>query len=65
MKDLLLRARVVVRTSKMKISRRHLADYVKNRTKKRAAPAARLFFLIPAIKSFICGGVVAVAVVIS
>ena len=29
MKGLLLRARAVVRTSKMKISRRHLADYVK------------------------------------
>ena len=29
MKDLPLRARVVVRTSNMKISRRHLADYVK------------------------------------
>ena len=27
MKDLKLRARVVVRTSNMKISRRHLADY--------------------------------------
>ena len=30
MKDLLSRARVVVRTSNMKISRRRLADYVKN-----------------------------------
>ena len=29
MKDLLLRARVVFRTSKLKISRRRLADYVK------------------------------------
>jgi len=29
MKDLLLQARVVVRTSNMKISRRRLADYVK------------------------------------
>ena len=28
-RDLLLRARIVVRTSNMKISRRHLADYVK------------------------------------
>ena len=62
MKVLLLRARVVVKTSKMKISRRHLADYVKICTKKRAA---RLFFLIQPIKSFICGGVVAVAVFIS
>ena len=29
MKDLLLRARVVVRTSNMKISRRRLANYIK------------------------------------
>ena len=65
MNVLLLRARVVVRTSKIKISRRHLADYVKICTKKRAAHAARLFLLIQPIKSFICGGVVAVAVVIS
>ena len=36
-----------------------------NCTKKRAARAARLFFLIQPIKSFICGVVVAVAVVIS
>ena len=36
--------RVVVRTSKMKISRRHLADYVKKLHQKRAARAARLFF---------------------
>ena len=49
---------------KMKISR-HLADYVKNCTKKHAAHAARLFFLIQPIKSFICGVVVAVALVIS
>ena len=63
MKGLLLRARVVVRTSKMKMSRRHLADYVKSCTKKRAARAARLFFFIQSIKSVICG--VAVAVVIS
>ena len=44
MKGLLLRASVVVRTSKIKISRRHLADYDKNCTKKRGARAARLFF---------------------
>ena len=50
---------------KRKISRRHLADYVKNYTKKHAARAARLFFLIQPIKSFICGVVVAVALVIS
>ena len=41
LKDLLLRAHVV-RTSKMEISR-HLVDYVKNCTEKRAA---RLYFLI-------------------
>ena len=34
MKDLLLRARVVVRTSKMKISRRCLANYVKQLRRK-------------------------------
>ena len=36
-----MRARVVVRTSNMKISRRCLANYVKHCTKKRAASAAR------------------------
>ena len=59
MKDLLLRARCVVRTSNMKISRLCLADY----TKKRAARAPRLFFFIQPIKSLICGVVVVVAVV--
>ena len=49
-------ARVVVRTSNMKISRRRC-------TKKRAARAARLFFFIQPIKSLICGVVVDVAVV--
>ena len=44
MKGLLLRARAVVRNSSMKISRRHLADYVKDCTKKRAARAARDYF---------------------
>ena len=61
MKDLLLRARVVVRTSKT-ISRRRLADYPKNCTKKRAARAARLFFFVLPIKSLIRAIVVAVAV---
>ena len=65
MKDLPLRGPVVVRTSNMKISRRPLADYVKNCTKNRAARAARLFFLIQPIKSLICGVVEVVAVVIS
>ena len=45
MEDLLLRARCVVRTSKMKISRRRLSNCVKICTKKRAARTARLFFL--------------------
>ena len=56
MKDLLHRARVVVRISNMKISRRRLADS----TKKRAARAARLFFFIQPIKSLICAVDVAV-----
>ena len=34
MKDLLLQVRVVIRTSNMKISLCHLADYVKNCIKK-------------------------------
>jgi len=63
--NLLLRARVVVRTSKLKIPRRRLADYVKNCTKKRLALAARLFFLIQPITSLICGVVVTVAFVVS
>ena len=63
MKDLPLRAPVVVGTSNMKISRRPLADYVKNCIKNRAARAARLFFLIQPIKSLICGVVEVIAVV--
>ena len=63
--NLLLRARVVVRSSKLKIPRRCLADYVKNCTKKRPARAARSFFLIQPITSLICGVVVAVACVVS
>ena len=59
-KELLLRARVVVRTSNMTLSRR-LADYTsKNCTRERAARAAGLFFLIQLIKLLICGVVVAV-----
>ena len=46
-------------------SRRSLADYVRDCTKKRAARAARLLFLIQPIKSLICGAVVVVADVIS
>ena len=62
MKDLLLRAGVVVRTSIVKISRRRQTTS-KDCTKKRAARAARLFFVIQPIKSLICGVVVDVAVV--
>ena len=54
-------ARVVVRTSHLKISRRCLAHW----TKKRAARATRLFYLIQPIKSLISGVVVSVAVIIS
>jgi len=39
-----------------------LADYVRNCTKKRAARAARLFFLIQPIKSMINDVVVAVVI---
>ena len=49
----------------MKISRCHLADYVEICTKKRAARATRLFFLIQPIKSLISGVFVAVAFVVS
>jgi len=60
MKDLLLRLRVVVRTSNMKISRRRCAgDTSKHCNKKRAASVARLSFLIKPIKSLIFGVVVA------
>ena len=50
-KDLLLRGRVVFRTR----------DLIKC-TKKRAARAARLFFLFQPVKSLFCGADVAVAV---
>ena len=45
MKDLLLRARVVVRTSNMKISRRHLADYVKTLHQKACRTCSTIIFL--------------------
>ena len=61
--DLLLQARVVVRASNMKISRRRLSDYVKTLPKKRAARAARLFFFIQLFKSLTCGVVVDIAVI--
>ena len=45
MKDLLLRAPVVVRTSNMKISRRHLADYVKTLHQKACHRCSTITFL--------------------
>ena len=45
MKDLLLRARAVVRTSNMKISRRHLADYVKTLHQKACRMCSTIIFL--------------------
>ena len=64
MKDLLQRASVAVRTSNMKIARRRLAvknlASQKNWIKKRAARAARSFFLNKPIKPLICDVVVVV-----
>ena len=62
-KDLLLRARVVVRTSNTKISSCLWQTTSKHCTKKRAARAALLFFLIQPIKSLNCDDMVDVAVV--
>ena len=45
MKDLLLRARVVLRTPKMKISRRHLPDYVKTLHQKACRTCSTIIFL--------------------
>jgi len=44
-KDLLLRASVVVRTSNMKISRRRLADYVKTLHQKACGTCSMIIFL--------------------
>ena len=46
----------------VQIPRRHLSDYVNNCTRKRAARAARLFFLTQLIKSLISGLGVAVVI---
>ena len=46
MEGLQLTARFIVRTSKLKISRRRPANYVENWTQKRVAGVALLFFLI-------------------
>ena len=64
MKDLLLRARVVVRTENMKISRRYLADYARKLHQSACRTCSTIFFLTQPIKSLICDVVVAVAVVI-
>ena len=45
MKDLLLRARVVVRTSDMKISRRRSVDYVKTLHQKACRTCSTIIFL--------------------
>ena len=44
MKDLLLRARVVVGTSNMKTPRRHLADYAKNVHQKACGTCSMVIF---------------------
>ena len=44
MENLPLRARVAVRTSKMKISRRHLPDYVKNFHQKACRTCSTIIF---------------------
>lgn len=65
MKDVMLRARIVVGTSKCEISRRRVADYVKkNCIKKRAARAAdgNLPHSTNHIIILICGIVVAVVI---
>ena len=56
--DLLLRARVVIRTSIWKFHVVVWQTTLKHCTKKRAAHAARLFFFIQPMKSLICGIVV-------
>ena len=61
MKDLLLRALIVVETSKRKIQRRRLADDVKKLHKKACHTCSTIIFP----HSLICGNVVVIAVVIS
>ena len=60
MKDLLLRARVVVITSTSKFHVVVWQTTSKGCTTKRAARAARLFSFIQPIKSLICGDVAVV-----
>ena len=47
MKDLLLQARIVVRTSNMKISRRHLVDYVKKLRQRVCRKCSKIIFPHP------------------
>ena len=61
MKDLLLCVQVAVNTTYLDISRCHLADYVKQLQQKRAARAARLFFLIQPMRSLFSEAFVVVA----
>ena len=65
MKDLLLRVRVVVRTSNMKFSPLRLADYVKSLHQKacRTWSTIKSLHNIQPIKLLICGVVVDVAVI--
>ena len=63
MKDLLLRARVVVKTSNMKISRRHLPDYVKTLHPKACCTCSTNIFLHSTNQIIDCGVVDDVAVV--
>ena len=60
-KNLPLRACVVVRTSSMKISRRHLADYVKKLHKKSVPHMRTIICSIQPIKSLVCVVVVVFA----
>ena len=63
MKDLLLRARVVVRTSNVKISRRRLADNVKTLHQKACHTCSTIIFLHSTNQILIRGVDVEVAVV--
>ena len=65
MKNLLLCVHVVLKTLNLEISRCHLADYVKELSKVRAARAARLFFFIQPIRSLFSGVLVTNAVVLA
>ena len=62
MKDLLLSARVVVRTSNIKIPCRRLADYVKTLHQKACCTCSSIIFFIQPIISLICSFDVAVVI---